>query len=98
MRSGVAIISGGSAWNSYVSMIQNVADDVIYIMPVSDDGIPTFWFFFSPGDLSGGSTSEIVRTFGGPGIGDLRSRLIRLANVSTPEVGVASGNGELTIL
>ncbi len=82
----LCVISGGSAWNSYVSMIQNVADDVMYIMPVSDDGIPTFWFLFNQVTFLGGSTSEIVRTFGGPGIGDLRSRLIRLANLSTLEV------------
>ncbi|KAJ3006946.1 UNVERIFIED_CONTAM: hypothetical protein HDU68_003782 [Siphonaria sp. JEL0065] len=39
-------------------------------MPVSDDG---------------GSTSEIVKVVGGPGIGDIRSRLVRLAETKTPE-------------
>ncbi|KAJ3205088.1 hypothetical protein HDU82_005412 [Entophlyctis luteolus] len=39
-------------------------------MPVSDDG---------------GSTFEIVKVMGGPGIGDIRSRLLGLANTATPE-------------
>jgi len=34
---------------------------------------------------NGGSTSEVSRVLGGPGIGDIRSRLIRLMNDSTPE-------------
>jgi hypothetical protein len=34
---------------------------------------------------NGGSTSEISRVLGGPGIGDIRSRLIRLMNDTTPE-------------
>lgn len=38
-------------------------DDVCYVLPVSDDG---------------GSSSEIIRVLGGPSIGDIRSRLIRL--------------------
>ena len=29
---------------------------------------------------NGGSTSEILRVLGGPGIGDIRSRLVRLIN------------------
>ncbi|KAI0638853.1 UPF0052-domain-containing protein [Trametes polyzona] len=43
-----------------------------YILPVSDDG---------------GSSSEIIRVLGGPSIGDIRSRLIRLippADASSP--------------
>ena len=34
---------------------------------------------------NGGSSSEITRVIGGPGIGDIRSRLIRLMNDATPE-------------
>ena len=34
---------------------------------------------------NGGSTSEISRVIGGPGIGDIRSRLIRLMNDATRE-------------
>ena len=37
------------------------------------------------GSDNGGSTSEISRVIGGPGIGDIRSRLIRLMNDATPE-------------
>eukprot|EP00967_Tisochrysis_lutea_P097139 scaffold142586_cov21-Tisochrysis_lutea.AAC.1 len=40
-------------------------------MPVSDDG---------------GSTAEIVRVLGGPAVGDIRSRCIRLADSSDEEV------------
>ncbi|KII86481.1 hypothetical protein PLICRDRAFT_700522 [Plicaturopsis crispa FD-325 SS-3] len=37
--------------------------DACYVLPVSDDG---------------GSSSEIIRVLGGPSIGDIRSRLVRL--------------------
>lgn len=40
-----------------------------YVLPVSDDG---------------GSSSEIIRVMGGPSIGDIRSRLIRLIPSSPP--------------
>ncbi|KAG6902984.1 hypothetical protein C0995_008557 [Termitomyces sp. Mi166 len=40
-----------------------------YVLPVSDDG---------------GSSSEIIRVLGGPSIGDIRSRLIRLIPNATP--------------
>ncbi|KAJ3041233.1 hypothetical protein HDV00_009771 [Rhizophlyctis rosea] len=66
----IAIFSGGSAVNSLVGVFQGLTDDTAYIMPVSDDG---------------GSTSEIVRIVGGPGIGDLRSRLVRLAETKSVE-------------
>ncbi|KAJ3378094.1 Thioredoxin-like 4A [Entophlyctis sp. JEL0112] len=51
-------------------MLQSLTDDICYAMPVSDDG---------------GSTFEIVKVMGGPGIGDIRSRLLGLANTATPE-------------
>jgi hypothetical protein len=38
---------------------------VSYVLPVSDDG---------------GSTAEVLRVLGGPAIGDIRSRLLRLAS------------------
>lgn len=44
---------------------------VSHILPVSDDG---------------GSTAEIVRVLGGPAVGDIRSRCVRLADDSNPEV------------
>lgn len=41
------------------------------MLPVSDDG---------------GSTAEIVRVLGGPAVGDIRSRCLRLADNSDSEV------------
>ena len=41
------------------------------MLPVSDDG---------------GSTAEIVRVLGGPAVGDIRSRCLRLADDSNTEV------------
>ncbi|KAJ1556980.1 hypothetical protein HK405_001208, partial [Cladochytrium tenue] len=66
----IAVFSGGTAANAFVSMLQAITDNVCYILPVSDDG---------------GSTSEIARVVGGPGIGDIRSRLVRLAETGTAE-------------
>ncbi|KAI9105366.1 hypothetical protein DFS34DRAFT_689910 [Phlyctochytrium arcticum] len=66
----IAVFSGGSAMNSFVTLLQGFTDDTSYIMPVSDDG---------------GSTSEIIKALGGPGIGDLRSRVVRLAETGTSE-------------
>jgi len=59
--------TGGTAANGFCSYIKEVTGDVTYILPISDDG---------------GSTMEIVRVLGGPAIGDIRSRLIRLADHS----------------
>ena len=39
---------------------------------------------------NGGSTSEIVRVLGGPAIGDIRSRMVRLADDSTAEAKALS--------
>ena len=44
---------------------------VTHVLPVSDDG---------------GSTAEIVRVLGGPAVGDIRSRCLRLADDSNEEV------------
>ncbi|KAJ3129228.1 hypothetical protein HK098_002212 [Nowakowskiella sp. JEL0407] len=66
----ILIFSGGSALNPFVTMLQEITENITYVLPVSDDG---------------GSTAEIVRIVGGPGIGDIRSRLIRLAETKTPE-------------
>ncbi|KAI9894283.1 MAG: hypothetical protein M1814_004137 [Vezdaea aestivalis] len=71
---GIVIFSGGSAANSLVDVFSNIADrkkcPLSYVIPISDNG---------------GSSSELIRVFGGPGIGDLRSRLVRLIPSSTPE-------------
>ncbi|KAI9847008.1 MAG: hypothetical protein M1837_003364 [Sclerophora amabilis] len=66
-RSGLVVFSGGSAANSLVDVFDTVATDkklhLNYVIPISDNG---------------GSSSELIRVFGGPGIGDIRSRLVRL--------------------
>ncbi|KAH9991052.1 UPF0052-domain-containing protein [Russula vinacea] len=45
------------------------AQSACYVLPVSDDG---------------GSSSEIIRVLGGPSIGDIRSRLVRLIPSAPP--------------
>ncbi|TVY23716.1 Uncharacterized protein LHYA1_G008153 [Lachnellula hyalina] len=71
----LVVFSGGSAANNLVDVFGKVADDkgcLSYIIPISDNG---------------GSSSELIRVFGGPGIGDVRSRLVRLIpeDPSSPE-------------
>ncbi|KAI8609189.1 hypothetical protein BC830DRAFT_1071229 [Chytriomyces sp. MP71] len=66
----LVVFSGGSAANAIVSMLKSITHNVAYVMPVSDDG---------------GSTSEIVKVVGGPGIGDIRSRLVRLSDTTSRE-------------
>ncbi|KAL5115536.1 hypothetical protein ACEQ8H_006599 [Pleosporales sp. CAS-2024a] len=64
---GIVVFSGGSAANELVDVFNRVREDkkcpLSYIIPISDNG---------------GSSSELIRVFGGPGIGDVRSRLVRL--------------------
>ncbi|GAB0135310.1 hypothetical protein EsDP_00003653 [Epichloe bromicola] len=66
-RTGIVVFSGGSAANNLVDVFERVREanktTLSYVIPISDNG---------------GSTSEIIRVFGGPGIGDVRSRLVRL--------------------
>ncbi|OAA74526.1 UPF0052 domain protein [Akanthomyces lecanii RCEF 1005] len=65
-RTGIVVFSGGSAANNLVDVFESVRaanGTLSYVIPISDNG---------------GSTSEIIRVFGGPGIGDVRSRLVRL--------------------
>ncbi|KAK5078641.1 hypothetical protein LTR64_002944 [Lithohypha guttulata] len=66
-RGGMVIFSGGTAANSLVDVFESIrksrSSSISYIIPISDNG---------------GSSSELIRVFGGPGIGDVRSRLIRL--------------------
>lgn len=58
----VVIFSGGSAANSLVDVFNEVIEknacSLSYVIPISDNG---------------GSSSELIRVFGGPGIGDVRS-------------------------
>lgn len=64
---GIVVFSGGSAANNLVDVFQTVRENkncpLSYVIPISDNG---------------GSSSELIRVFGGPGIGDVRSRLVRL--------------------
>ncbi|EOA87465.1 uncharacterized protein SETTUDRAFT_87972 [Exserohilum turcica Et28A] len=64
---GIVVFSGGSAANNLVDVFKTLREDkkcpLSYVIPISDNG---------------GSSSELIRVFGGPGIGDVRSRLVRL--------------------
>ncbi|KAL4795960.1 hypothetical protein BDV19DRAFT_361828 [Aspergillus venezuelensis] len=70
---GLVVFSGGSAANNLVDVFDSVRQSkdcsLSYIIPISDNG---------------GSSSELIRIFGGPGIGDVRSRLVRLIPPSPP--------------
>lgn len=63
----LVVLSGGTATNSITSSLYNLSakgdKKLTFILPVSDNG---------------GSTSEILRVLGGPAIGDIRSRIVRL--------------------
>lgn len=58
----ILVFSGGSAANSLVDVFNEVIEKnsccLSYVIPISDNG---------------GSSSELIRVFGGPGIGDIRS-------------------------
>lgn len=58
----VVVFSGGSAANSLVDVFNQVIEknncSLTYVIPISDNG---------------GSSSELIRVFGGPSIGDVRS-------------------------
>ena len=62
--------TGGTAFNGVVQELMTLTSRVTHVIPVSDDG---------------GSTAEIVRVLGGPAVGDLRSRCLRLSDESTAE-------------
>ncbi|XP_027932261.1 uncharacterized protein YNL011C isoform X2 [Vigna unguiculata] len=64
------VFSGGTAFNGVIEELKNFTDRVAHVLPVSDDG---------------GSTAEIVRVLGGPAVGDIRSRCLRLSDQSTVE-------------
>lgn len=59
----VVVLGGGTATNHLVPCFNKLGTQVSYILPISDNG---------------GSTSEILRVIGGPAIGDIRSRLVRV--------------------
>jgi len=62
---GIVVFSGGTAANSLVDVFNDIAHKrqcpLNYVIPISDNG---------------GSSSELIRVFGGPGIGDIRSMTI----------------------
>lgn len=64
------VFSGGTAFNGVAEELTKVTTRVAHVLPVSDDG---------------GSTAEIVRVVGGPAVGDIRSRCLRLSDESTSE-------------
>lgn len=63
-RNRIVVFSGGSAANSLVDVFSDLSNardcSLSYVIPISDNG---------------GSSSELIRVFGGPGIGDLRSEM-----------------------
>jgi cathepsin L len=65
------VFSGGTAFNSLAGHLRQLTTRVAHVLPVSDDG---------------GSTAEIVRVLGGPAVGDIRSRCLRLADDQGSEV------------
>ena len=75
------VFSGGSAANSLVDVFNQVIEknncSLTYVIPISDNG---------------GSSSELIRVFGGPGIGDVRSMksVSSTVMVLTPVFGFCS--------
>ncbi|KAI0418789.1 UPF0052 domain protein [Xylaria grammica] len=76
---GIVVFGGGTATNSLVDVFESLRESrhcsLQYIIPISDNG---------------GSSSELIRVFGGPGIGDVRSRLVRLIPPSKTDAESAS--------
>ena len=66
----LVVFSGGTAFNCVAQELKRFTTRVTHVLPVSDDG---------------GSTAEVVRVLGGPAVGDIRSRCLRLADTSTRE-------------
>eukprot|EP00899_Mesostigma_viride_P014199 jgi/Mesvir1/22780/Mv14170-RA.1 len=66
----LVVFSGGTAFNGVAEELTNWTTSVAHVLPVSDDG---------------GSTAEIVRVLGGPAVGDIRSRCLRLTETGTAE-------------
>ncbi|KAK4251731.1 hypothetical protein C7999DRAFT_37452 [Corynascus novoguineensis] len=66
-RMGITVFSGGTAANSLVDVFNKIVEkrgcQLHYVIPISDNG---------------GSSSELIRFIGGPSVGDVRSRLVRL--------------------
>lgn len=69
-KPSLVVFSGGTAFNSVAEHLSNYTTRVSHVLPVSDDG---------------GSTAEIVRVLGGPAVGDIRSRCLRLSDTGNAE-------------
>lgn len=74
--SSLLVFSGGTAMNGICDALRDYTTSVTHVLPVSDDG---------------GSTSEIIRVSGGPAVGDIRSRCLRLSDESTREAIAVKG-------
>jgi len=74
--SSLLVFSGGTAMNGICDALRDYTTSVTHVLPVSDDG---------------GSTSEIIRVSGGPAVGDIRSRCLRLSDESTREATAVKG-------
>ncbi|KAI1875863.1 uncharacterized protein JN550_002149 [Neoarthrinium moseri] len=76
---GIVVFGGGTATNSLVDVFNDLRESrncsLSYIIPISDNG---------------GSSSELIRVLGGPGIGDIRSRLVRLIPNSDSNADLAA--------
>lgn len=67
----LVVFSGGSAFNEASNLLKGYQElSVTHVLPVSDDG---------------GSSAEVIRALGGPAVGDIRSRCLRLAEESSRE-------------
>lgn len=66
-KDGIVVFSGGTAANFLVDVFNRIVErrgcPLTYVIPISDNG---------------GSSSELIRVLGGPSVGDIRSRLVRL--------------------
>ena len=71
VRSGLLSWGSTSKKHHSIGHLRQLTTKVAHVLPVSDDG---------------GSTAEIVRVLGGPAVGDIRSRCLRLADDSNEEV------------
>ena len=70
LHNQLVTFTGGTGFNSVCAELKRYTTHVAHVLPVSDDG---------------GSTAEIVRVLGGPAVGDIRSRCLRLADDSNDE-------------
>ncbi|KJR84590.1 uncharacterized protein SPSK_08841 [Sporothrix schenckii 1099-18] len=90
VTNGVCVFSGGTAANSLVDAFQAVAkhlsrDDKGDTTRQRENKQPCSLTYIIPISDNGGSSSELIRFFGGPSVGDVRSRLVRLIPSSDDE-------------